>query len=171
MNIFDNKPPVDLVWTLGFTVETGYYRDKQWQPGSVPGADSWMFSVMYDRNILMNCVGVKETQTVQCSLADTKEYQEHELIIVFRGNRPDQFESVKLTMTVEGVDVGNWIQRCECYKFDQDSSSTRYPGQTHMIFPGDQRLTISTPIYRWLYDQRDIVLGRYWNMVKLVNDH
>lgn len=173
MNILDNKPKPDLQYNLAITVETGIYKDNEWTATSVLGSQDWLFSVMYDNTVLMNCIGLSDKHQCQHQLQDTQETQDHLLIVVFRGNNPEKFESVKLTIEIEGVDVSEFVQRCEeAYNFDQDPRPNRYPGQIYMMFSGDQRFTISTPIYRWLYDRRDQFMNKYWQLYrKLVNDH
>lgn len=162
MNIFENKTIFNPTWKLEIITETGWYNNNTWQPGPVPGSENWLFSARYDDQILMNCVGVQEKQSVQCTLDDDHKNRNHNLIMVLRGNDTTKSEAVKISLIINDVDASEILKHYMCYGIDGNPNAVKYVGQPYMTHNGDQKLPIQTPIYRWMYDRRNLLIEKYW---------
>lgn len=163
MNIFDNKPIFQPTFTLDIETQTGINSDT-WTPCAVPGSENWLFSVAYDDKILVNHVGVPESGAVKCVLDDDQTNRNHKLTIVLRGLDRSKDQGLKLLLKINDVDVSDIMKHYLCYKHDDQTKPIKYQGQDIMLYNGDQQLPIQTPIYRWMYDRRNLLIGKYWNL-------
>lgn len=155
MNIFDNKKLFVPTWQLKFEIEVGKFVDELWIGDYIDNNDI-KFSIEYDNIVLLDSK-TKKIQGSHCfNIVDDKENTHHNLV-VYNWSELSPGTLIKCKVFVEDVDIGYIFINSRCYHlYDGELNyGSEYFGQ-----PGIQIVTIRTPIYRWLLDNKHHIFSK-----------
>lgn len=157
MNIFENKPVVATSWNLCIQVEPGMMIEDSWHPNAQINMSDWEFSSLLDGNILTKVSGITKTICIAKNIEDTTT-QDHLLVFALQNANNIEHQMLKLKIEIEHVDIGVILEQSGQYILNDMTVKT---GGLFMGENGYQQLAFTTPIYRWLLDNRYSIINSY----------
>lgn len=159
MNIFDNKPVIIPKWNLKIVVVPGMMINNVWSPNSQIDMKKWQLSVMLDNQCLTTITNRSTDVEFVGNFVDTSKTQQHQLEFTLQnaGNIENQLLQIKVL--IEDIDISLVLENQGCYIIDNGSTKS---GGEFMGENGTQRLVFTTPIYKWLLDNKSDILDNYY---------